>query len=61
VEVLHPKGSAGGMEELLADFMSLIATFARRMYGIRSRQARQRLLDAAVARTVVDDPGGVDA
>jgi excisionase family DNA binding protein len=61
VEVGHPKGSAGGVEELLADFMSLIATFAGRMYGIRSRQARQRLLDAAVARTVVDDPGGVDA
>jgi predicted site-specific integrase-resolvase len=49
------------MEELLADFRSLIATFAGRVYGIRSRQARQRLLDAAVARTVVDDPGGVDA
>ncbi len=29
VEVLHPKGSAGG--ELLADFMSLVATFAGRM------------------------------
>jgi putative resolvase len=56
-----PRGGAGGMEELLADFRSLIATFAGRVYGIRSRQARQRLLDAAVARTVVDDPGGVDA
>lgn len=47
VEVLHPKGSAGGMDELLADFMSLVATFAGRMYGIRGREARQRLLTRA--------------
>ena len=47
VEVLHPKGSAGGVEELLADFMSLVATFAGRMYGIRSREAKRRLLVAA--------------
>ncbi|WP_285560136.1 IS607 family transposase [Actinoplanes regularis] len=55
VEVLHPKGSAGGMEELLADFMSLVSTFAGRMYGIRSREARQRLLARAGER--VEDPG----
>ena len=47
VEVLHPKGSAGGVEELLADFMSVVATFAGRMYGIRSREAKRRLLAAA--------------
>ncbi|WP_201749491.1 recombinase family protein [Micromonospora sicca] len=47
VEVLHAKGSAGGVEELLDDFMSLVATFAGRMYGIRSREARRRLLAAA--------------
>jgi excisionase family DNA binding protein len=47
VEVLHPKGSAGGMDELLADFMSLVATFAGGMYGLRSRDAEQRLLAAA--------------
>jgi excisionase family DNA binding protein len=47
VEVLHPKGSAGGVDELLADFMSLVATFAGRLYGLRSRDARQRLLAAA--------------
>jgi putative resolvase len=51
VEVLHAKGSAGGMDELFADFMSLIATFAGRMYGIRSREARARLLADAAART----------
>jgi excisionase family DNA binding protein len=47
VEVLHPKGSAGGMEELLADFTSLVSTFAGRIYGMRSREARRRLLAAA--------------
>jgi predicted site-specific integrase-resolvase len=55
VEVLHDTGSAGGMEELLADFMSLIATFAGRMYGIRSKEARKRLLTEAAERT---DSGG---
>ncbi|MFG3700300.1 IS607 family transposase [Micromonospora sp. NPDC047620] len=47
VEVLHSKGSAGGIEELLDDFMSLVAMFAGRMYGIRSRDAKRRLLAAA--------------
>jgi predicted site-specific integrase-resolvase len=47
VEVLHSKGSAGGIEELVDDFMSLVATFAGRMYGIRSREAKRRLLAAA--------------
>ncbi|MDP4511264.1 recombinase family protein [Nonomuraea turcica] len=56
VEVLHAKGSAGGMEQLLADFMSLIATFAGRMYGIRSREARKRLL--AQADTRLEGEGG---
>jgi excisionase family DNA binding protein len=61
VEILHDKGSAGGTDELLADFMSLVATFAGRMYGIRSRDARRRLLTQAAARTDVDGSGGVDA
>jgi predicted site-specific integrase-resolvase len=47
VEVLHPEGSAGGVEELLADFVSLVAVFAGRMYGIRGREAKRRLLTAA--------------
>lgn len=48
VEVLHPRrGAPGGSEELLADFMALDASFSGRMYGIRSRQARRRLLEAA--------------
>lgn len=54
VEVVHAKGGAGGVEELLADFMSLVATFAGRMYGIRSKQARQRLLETASANTIGD-------
>ncbi len=49
VEVLHPKAAAGGHEELLADFMSLIATFSGRLYGMRSREAKARLLKAASA------------
>ena len=49
VEVLHPKASSG-MEELLEDFTSLIATFAGRMYGIRSKAAKARLLAAAAAQ-----------
>ena len=47
VEILHAKGSAGGMDELLADFMSLVASFAGRMYGIRGREAKARLLASA--------------
>jgi predicted site-specific integrase-resolvase len=48
VEVAHPKAvAAGGMDELLADFMSLVSTFAGRMYGLRSKEARRRLLAAA--------------
>jgi predicted site-specific integrase-resolvase len=43
VEVLHPKQS-GGREELLEDFVSLVTTFAGRLYGMRSAEARQRLL-----------------
>lgn len=50
VEVMHAKGAAGGMEELLDDFMSLVATFAGRMYGMRSREARRRLLAEAESR-----------
>jgi len=43
LEVLHPKES-GGREELLEDFISLVSTFAGRLYGMRSAQNRKRLL-----------------
>ncbi|MGW1157083.1 IS607 family transposase [Streptomyces sp. NPDC002519] len=59
VEVLHAKGTAGGMEELLDDFMFLVATFAGRMYGLRSREARRRLLAAAGER--IGDPASSTA
>ncbi|WP_455362667.1 recombinase family protein, partial [Streptomyces sp. SYSU K21746] len=57
VEVLHAKGTAGGMEELLDDFMSLVATFAGRMYGMRSREARRRLLAEAAGKMQSPAPG----
>jgi predicted site-specific integrase-resolvase len=43
LEVLHPK-AAGGREELLEDFVSLVTTFAGRLYGLRSAESRRRLL-----------------
>lgn len=43
LEVLHPKAQ-GGREELLEDFVSLVTTFAGRLYGMRSAEARRRLL-----------------
>lgn len=58
VEVLHAKGSAGGMEELLADFMSLVATFSGRVYGIRGREAKARLLAQAVEHNNGDNADG---
>jgi predicted site-specific integrase-resolvase len=43
LEVLYPKAQ-GGREELLEDFVSLVTTFAGRLYGMRSAEARRRLL-----------------
>jgi excisionase family DNA binding protein len=43
VEVLHPK-KLGGRDELLEDFVSLVTTFAGRLYGMRSADNRRRLL-----------------
>ncbi len=47
IEVLHEKGVGGDMAELLEDFMTLVATFAGRRYGIRSAEAKRRLLEQA--------------
>ena len=49
LEVLHPKAQ-GGREELLEDFVSLVTTFAGRLYGMRSAAARKRLLAEAGQR-----------
>lgn len=43
LEVLHPKKS-GGRDEVLEDFIPLVTTFAGRLYGMRSTEARKRLL-----------------
>lgn len=43
VEVLHPK-KISGRDELLEDFVSLVTTFAGRLYGMRSAENRRRLL-----------------
>ncbi|MEV6734401.1 MULTISPECIES: IS607 family transposase [unclassified Streptomyces] len=43
VEVLHPK-KLGGRDELLEDFVSLVTTFAGRLYGMRSAENRRRLM-----------------
>jgi len=52
MEVLHPK-ARGGWEELLEDFISLVATFAGRLYGMRSAAARgdARRVRSAPARS----------
>lgn len=43
LESAHPK-KAGGWEELLKDFTSLVTTFDGRLYGLRSATVRRRLL-----------------
>ena len=55
LEGAHPKGSGGGLEELLEDFTALVATFAGRMYGIRSKEAKRRLLVQAQQKVSGDD------
>ena len=55
LEVAHPKRSGGGLEELLEDFTALVATFAGRMYGIRSKEAKRRLLVQAQQKVSGDD------
>jgi excisionase family DNA binding protein len=53
VRVERPKAQ-GGREELLEDFVSLVTTFAGRLYGMRSAAARRRLL----AESDRHSPGG---
>ena len=43
VEVLHPK-KLGSRDELLEDFVSVVTSFAGRLYGMRSAENRRRLL-----------------
>jgi putative resolvase len=37
------RAAQGGREELLEDFVSLVTTFAGRLYGMRSAAGRKRL------------------
>jgi putative resolvase len=50
IEVLHDQTDLTSEEELMRDFMSLLASFSGRLYGQRSKAARQRLLHNAVER-----------
>ncbi|MFU8854495.1 IS607 family transposase [Micromonospora sp. SL1-18] len=43
LDVLHST-KCGGREELVEDFVSLVTTFAGRLYGMRSAENRRRLL-----------------
>jgi predicted site-specific integrase-resolvase len=43
------------LEELLEDFTALVATFAGRMYGIRSKAAKLRLLVQVQQKVSEDD------
>jgi predicted site-specific integrase-resolvase len=47
LEVLHDECEQSVEQELMDDFMSLIACFSRRVYGQRSAAARRRLLQEA--------------
>ncbi|MFC9766239.1 IS607 family transposase [Rhodococcus jostii] len=50
VEVLRDKGDRSLVEELMDDFMALLASFSGQFYQLRSKQNQHRLLDDAAAR-----------
>ena len=47
LEVVNERSSFSGHEELMQDFMSLLASFAGRFYRLRSRDNQQKLLNRA--------------
>lgn len=49
VVTLDDTSTKSGQEELLEDFMSLVASFSGRMYGMRSREHKHKLLKQAGA------------
>lgn len=49
LEVLNPKKNSSPTDELVADFMSLVTSFAGRLYGLRSKEAKAKLLEVANA------------
>ncbi len=50
VEAVHQRGDKSLLEELMDDFMALLASFSGRVYQLRSKENQQRLLDAARER-----------
>ena len=50
VEALHDRGDKSLLEELMDDFMALLASFSGRFYQLRSRRNQRRLLEAARER-----------
>jgi putative resolvase len=50
VEALHERGDTSLLEELMDDFMALLASFSGRFYQLRSKENQRRLLDAAGQR-----------
>lgn len=48
IHVLNPKTNSTPHEELMQDFMSLIASFSGRFYRMRSKDNQRRLLEKAV-------------
>lgn len=50
VEALHDRGDKSLVEELMDDFMALVASFSGRLYQLRSTRNQHRLLDAAGER-----------
>jgi len=58
--VLHPEAEMNSQEELVQDFVSLVACFSGRIYGQRSAENKRRLL-SQVAAGKVDDPAVEDA
>lgn len=50
VEALREYGGKSVLEELMDDFMAMLASFSGRFYQLRSQQNQQRVLDAAARR-----------
>jgi len=47
LDVVNERSSFSGHEELMQDFMSLLASFSGRFYRLRSREHQQKLLNRA--------------
>ncbi|MFC9557897.1 hypothetical protein ACFTWF_44640 [Rhodococcus sp. NPDC056960] len=54
VEVLREHGDESLVEELMDDFMALLASFSGRFHPVRSKQNQRRLPGDAAARLEMD-------